>query len=500
MFPLYAGGTASVAVLVMHAPQTLRKVLRFMRSYIALCAAIAAMVAVPALATATGSPGATAASSPIRHVVVIYPENHSFDNVLGFWCDKHPGRCPDGGMPAKVTLSNGAVVKPTVDPDTIPNYNHNGPAQVVAMNHGQMNGWDKIQTDALTIGCGAQYSYGCVSGYKPRQIPNMASLATKFAVSDMTFSMSDSPSWEGHIYAVAASTDGFWGHTPTPKSGVLKGPGWGCDSKRIADWYTPGHHLIKQPSCVPDFSLSLPNGGAFEPTRVKHIPTIMDRMDKAGLTWKIYGSTKGEGAYGEFDICPTFADCLYTKQDKDLVPDKQFFTDAMGGHLPALSVITPGGVFYGDGCHNKLSMTKCDNWIGQLVSAVEKGPDWKSTAIFITFDDFGGFYDQVYPGTNSNPDGTQQGPRTPLIIVSPYAKPHYTDTTHTTFSGILAYVEHNFGLSPLGKNDAQAYDFSNAFDYSQAPLMPVHMVMRPPPPSARRIHVTPAEVMAGEPS
>ena len=82
--------------------------------------------------------------------------------------------------------------------------------------------------------------------------------------------------------------------------------------------------MIKEPSCIPDFSLGLPNGGAFEPTRVKHIPTIMDRLDNAGMTWKIYGATKGEGAYGEFDICPTFADCLYTKQDKDLVPDKRF--------------------------------------------------------------------------------------------------------------------------------------------------------------------------------
>ena len=145
-------------------------------------------------------------------------------------------------------------------------------------------------------------------------------------------------------------------------------------------------------------------------------------------------------------------------------------------------------------------MTKCDNWVGQLVSAVEKSPDWSSSAIFITFDDFGGFYDQVYPGKNTNPDGTQQGPRSPLFIISPYAKPGYTDTTHTTFSGILAYVEHNFGLRPLGANDAQAYDFSNEFNYSQAPLAPVHMVMRPLPPSAKRINLSPSNIMAGEDS
>ena len=58
--------------------------------------------------------------SPVRHVVVIYLENHSFDNVLGFWCDANPGRCPQGGMPASVTLSNGAVVSPSVMRDKIP--------------------------------------------------------------------------------------------------------------------------------------------------------------------------------------------------------------------------------------------------------------------------------------------------------------------------------------------------------------------------------------------
>ena len=110
--------------------------------------------------------------------------------------------------------------------------------------------------------------------------------------------------------------------------------------------------------------------------------------------------------------------------------------------------------------------------------------------MFITWDDCGCFYDQVRPGIN--PDGTRQGPRAPLIIVSPYAKPGYTDTTATTFAGILAYTEHTFGLAPLGVNDARAYPFTNAFNYTQAPRPPATMVTRPLPASARRIHLTPA--------
>jgi len=185
-----------------------------MGNYVGLCAVGAVVAAIGGMA---GAPRATAVSPPIRHVVIIYLENHSFDNVLGYWCDVHRGRCPDGGMPAAVRLSNGAVVKPTVDPDTIPNINHDGRSQVIAMDNGKMDGWDKIPKLANQTGCGAQWSYVCVSGYKPSQEPNFAALADEFAISDMTFSMSDSPSWEGHIYAVAASTDGFWGSIPAAR-------------------------------------------------------------------------------------------------------------------------------------------------------------------------------------------------------------------------------------------------------------------------------------------
>jgi phospholipase C len=188
------------------------------------------------------------------------------------------------------------------------------------------------------------------------------------------------------------------------------------------------------------------------------------------------------------------ADCLYTSQRQNLVNAGQFITDAKAGNLPALSIVTAGGTpnLALDSCHNKFSMTACDNYIGQLAAAAENSPQWGSTAVFITFDDFGGFYDQVPPPVN--PDGTQEGPRLPLIIVSPYAKAGYTDTTATTFAGILAYTEQNFGLAALGPNDAQAYPFSNAFNYSQAPLKPARMVTRPLPASARHIHLTKADL------
>jgi phospholipase C len=432
-------------------------------------------------------------TSPIRHIVVIYLENHSFDNLLGFWCNANPGRCPQGGMPTSVTLSNGAVVSPSVAHDTVPEVLHTVASQVAAIDGGKMDGWQNIPDGS----CDAATGYQCISGYQPAQLPNLIGLAQHFAISDNTFSLNDSESWASHIAIVSASQDHFYGDNP-PSHGFPPVSGWGCDSGREALWITSqGTKMV--PACVPDHSLNpvrYPYGGAFKRTPVRPIPTIMDRLQAAGLSWRIYGATKGAKGYGIWDICPTFAECLDTSQDANLVPDAQFPIDARDGKLPAFSVVTPGGRDFLNSCHNGVSMTACDNWAGKLVGAVERSPDWASTAVFITFDDCGCFYDQVPPPLD--PAGEQEGPRVPLLIVSPYARPGYTDTQATTFAGILAYTEHTFGLAPLGVNDAQAYDFSNAFNYSQLPLKRAPMVQRPLPASARRIRVTPA--LANDPT
>jgi phospholipase C len=458
---------------------------------------LVSMPAVAAVALAWAVPGSAATAppaTPIRHVVVIYLENHSFDNVLGYWCGAHPGRCPDGGMPASVRLSNGAVITPYVMPDTVPDVNHTVASQLTAMHIvggvPLMDGWQNIKAG----GCAATTTppYACIGGYAPRHIPNITNLATEFAISDKTFSMADSPSWGGHLYAAMASQDGFLGDNPVPAPGVAPGPGWGCDSNKVTPWLAPGGTLETVPSCIPDNALHLPHGGAFKNTPASYLPTIFDRLDTARLSWKIYGpASPSDGGY-DWAICPSLAECQDTAQRTNLVEPTQFFTDAAAGTLPAFSIVTAGGAgnLTLSSCHNKFSMTACDNYVGRLVSAAEHSPDWSSTAVFLTWDDCGCFYDQVRPGVN--PDGTRQGPRVPLIIVSPYAKPGYTDTTATTFAGILAYTEHTFGLPPLGVNDAHAYDFSNAFNYTQPPLKPLTMITRPLPASAKRIHLTPA--------
>jgi phospholipase C len=422
--------------------------------------------------------------TPIKHIVVLYMENHTFDNIFGYWCKRNTGRCPDGGMPSSVRLSSGRVVIPGITPDFVPKIAHNVAAARAAINGGRMDGWQHVQ------GCGATTSYACIGGYLPAQVPNVTALAKQFAISDRTFSMANSPSWGGHLYAVMGQLDGFLGNNPFPARGVTARPGWGCDSNHVTQWKPPRGTVQKVPSCVPDYSLRRANGGAFRPTPVKHAPTILDRLRGAHLSWRIYGQPEPAGsgtlAFGYvWDICPSFAECLYTHQKTHNVPSSTFVQDALTGNLPSFAIITPGGQQAKFSEHNKMSMTAGDDWLGQIASAVMHGPEWKSTALFITWDDCGCFYDQVPPGVN--PDGTAQGPRVPLVIVSPYSRRGYTDTTPATFAGILAYTEHTFGLTPLGINDKKAYPFTHAFDYRQRPLQPARMVYRPWPPDAYHI-------------
>jgi len=454
---------------------------------------MAALSAIAMTSTATGATtdAAAAVQSPIKHIVVLYLENHSFDDLLGYWCRPNPGRCPDGGMPASVTLSDNTVVTPQVLPDLVPSVAHSVAAQRTAIDGGKMDGWQKL------TGCGPKSGYACIAGYQPTQVPNLIALARQFAISDRTFSMAASPSWGGHLYAVMPALDGFTGDNPRKTPGVTTGPGWGCDSNRITPWTDSNGTEHLEPSCIPDYSLGLANGGAFEPTPVKHALTILDRLHAAGRSWRIFGQPTPPNSqfpttagYG-WDICPSFAECLYGHQKTDNVPSSKFVQVARSGRLPNFAIIIPGGKDAAFSEHNGFSITTGDDWLGQIASAVMHGPQWRSTVLFITWDDCGCFYDQAPPGTN--PDGTAQGPRTPLIIVSPYARHGYTDSAATTFAGILGYAEHTLGLTPLGVNDAKAYAFGNAFNYQQAALGPARMVYRPWPRDAYHVNMRQAD-------
>jgi hypothetical protein len=402
--------------------------------------------------------GPVLVGTKIQQVVIVFQENHSFDDVLGVLCVRDK-RCD--GVTSGV-LHDGTVIPLRAAPDLVPEVVHNVYAQTAAIDGGKMDGFD------LITGCGPAESFACYEQYAPDAVPNLTALARGFALSDRTFEDGPVPSWGSHLGLVAAQFDGFVGVNPSilaTRSSPATGVGWGCDSKKDALWVPPsGGRPLVVPSCVPK-----PDGsGPYRPSPVPYVPTIMDRLDDAARSWHIYAPPVGPGAYN-WAICPTFAECIYGPQLGNVKPSGQVVTDAGAGTLPDFSIVIP---CCRNSQHNSASMLQGDNWIGTVVSAIMSGPQWSSTAIFIAYDDCGCFYDHVAP-----PAGL--GIRVPMVIVSPYAKPGFTDSNTASFASLLAFTEHTFGLLPLTGKDATAYDYSASFNFAQRPLAPVALAQHP---------------------
>src|SRR5215210_3829365 len=414
--------------------------------------------------------------SPIEHVVIIDMENHSFDNVLGQLCiiDKRPN-C-DAASQGK--LSNGQTIQLSKAADLVPSVAHDNAAQDTAINGGKMNGFDKIS------GCGSSGGYRCYSQFYPDQIPNTAALARQFAISDHTFEQHSIPSWGSHMILAASQLDKFRGNNPQAANGVTPGPGWGCNSNKVAQWRSsPQDSWQLEPSCIPKQDGS----GPFRASPVTWVPTIFDRMDEATpkISWKIYtenpsgtGSNAAKGTGYIWSMCPYFADCLYTSQANNMVPTTNLISDAQASTLPNVSFAIPAD---DKSQHNGFSMKVGEDWINSLITPLMNGPQWSSTAIFLTQDDCGCFYDHVPPPAHT----PKLGIRVPMIIISPYARPGFTDNNVASMSSPLAYIEHNFGLSPLSSADQTAYDYSNSFNYTQTPLGPAKLSVQTIPQKER---------------
>jgi phospholipase C len=296
-----------------------------------------------------------------------------------------------------------------------------------------------------------------------------------------------------------ATLQHFTGRNPlgTDSSGSGGPIGWGCDSQKYVEW-TQTNNVIHIPPCIPDINGNIDpyyaQQGYVGPI-ADQVPTIFDRMQAAGNSWKIYGGTNPtgdptkptNGGYG-WTICPDFWSCLgHDPQHSKLVKNGTIFADLKKGTLPQVSFVTPSG---GQSAHPPQSAHRGDTWVSEVVSAVMNSSAWSSTAIFITYDDCGCFYDPVNPFQYD----VNWGIRVPMIIVSPFAKAGYTDTTPATFISVTAYIEHTFGITPLNPcagetsflpnctddvldwNGGQTYDFSNAFNYNQTPLAAVPVI------------------------
>lgn len=194
--------------------------------------------------------------------------------------------------------------------------------------------------------------------------------------------------------------------------------------------------------------------------------TLGEEMDRAGLPWAFYAATYTSGNYLSIWSAYQANRHVYYGPDwkKDVLPNTQFFDDVAHGRMRTVSWITPS-------CQNSdhagCGSNTGPSWVASLVNAIGESSYWNNTAVVILWDDWGGLYDHVAP---PSPQSWQANPgfRVPMLIVSPYVKPHVEHTVYE-FGSILRFIEENSDLPSLGRNDKSSASIGNAFDFNMAP-------------------------------
>jgi phospholipase C len=379
------------------------------------------------------SQNSAAGINQIQHIIFIIKENRSFDHYFGTF----PGA--DGATSGEI--STGQVIPLGLAPDVTPNdVCHSWQCARTAVNGGLMNQFD------LLAGGNINGAYLAYTQYQQNDIPNYWTYAQTYALADHMFSSLIGPSFPNHLYTVGAQSGSiinnpYWGR-------------WGCDSDvtNVAQALDSKSNLINVPPCV-DF------------------PTLADSLNAAGIAWGYYAPLQDHVGYqwSAFNGVQHIRNGPQWAQN--VVPDTQFIADALSGNLPPVSWLVTGDASE----HPPASVCLGENWTVQQLNALMQGPSWNSSAVFVTWDDFGGFYDHVPP-----PDLDQfgLGPRVPLLIISPYSIPGYVSHTQYELSSLLKFVETRYNLAPLTARDAEASDITDSFNFLQQPLPPMVLPTR----------------------
>jgi len=369
---------------------------------------------------------ASYAQSPIKHVVFILHENRTFDNLFGTF--------PNANGATTAPISTGQVIPLGHTPDRTPlPLNHTQPTEVMVADFGKMDRFDQL------TGCTQNESLMCLTQYTQADIPNLWQYASTFVLADNYFSSLHGPSFPNHLFVIGAQNGGAANNTnPITNQGCAAAA---TTNVVVID----GQGEISTPYPCFDF------------------PTLADSLQTAGLSWRAYNTGSDFAAINHI---------RNTALWNNIVPVGQFALDAAAGKLPAVSWLLPPGA---ENQYPTNSACDGENWTVTQLNALMQGPDWSSTAVFIAWDDFGGFYYHVAP---PQVDEYGLGPRVPALVISPYAKPGYISHVQYDHTSVLKFIETQFGLAALTSRDAAAADFSDAFDFTQTPQAPLVLQTR----------------------
>lgn len=381
----------------------------------------------------------------IQHVVIIFQENRSPDNlfhglpnadIANYGIDSAGQRIPL----TPVSLRGG------YDPD------HSHLTFLQEYHDGKMDGGNTIDCLSGPV-CPPNGAFRYVN---PFEVKPYFQLAEQYTFADRMFQTNQGPSFPAHQFIIAGTS------APTANSGLFV-------ASNVMGPIAPGSGSFLESGCTgpPGQSVSLitPDSGiegslapCFEHS------TLMDLLDPRQISWRYY--TTGSSWENTLWTAPDAIRHLrFGPAWAKVIPSPtQILVDIAAGQLPAVSWVIPSGQ---NSDHAGVSEGTGPSWVAAVVNAIGNSPYWSDTAIFITWDDWGGWYDHVAPPIYNF---YEYGFRVPLMVVSPYARAHYVSHRMHDFGSILRFIEEDFYLPTLGYADSRADDLSDCFDFDQDPI------------------------------
>jgi len=375
---------------------------------------------------AAADPSPPASRTPIQHAIFLLDEGHSFDNFFGTYPGAD-GIPPDTCMPKDPAKPEAGCVRPMwVGDRTVPRFGQSGAVFDAQYNAGKMDGFISAQAGA---GVDASQVMG---HYDERDIPYEWNVADAYVLFDKFFSSAKGGSIQNHMYSVSGSAGSA--------ADVIPAEGFG------------------------------------------DLPTIFDRLQAAGIDWKFYvqnydrtvtfrNSQAMIDRPAQVERVPLLAFARFVddpRLNRHIVDLSQYYRDLDRGTLPAVSYIVPAG----GGASTPTSIRAADQLGQSLINTLTRSTAWPSSMLLWTNDGWGGWYDHVAP---PQVDGSGYGFRVPALLVSPYARRGYVDSTQLDLASIVGFITENWGLQPLAPRDASAKTFTGAFDFANPGRPPVFL-------------------------
>jgi phospholipase C len=420
------------------------------------------------------------AVSPIQHIVIIFQENRTPDNLF-----QDPVLIGKG---ADIVSSGVNSTGQTIPLDPIDlgtsgsnpdNYDlsHAHDAFVSMCDLNSATGVCKMDgADLIKPGCGGSGT-NCwptnpqFKSVNPADVQPYFQMAEQYTFADRMFQTNQGPSFPAHQFIISGTSAPSTGSdlfVAENAQGITRpGNDTGCTAP-VAEYVyqidPAGNETKLQPPCT-DHN------------------TLLDLMDTANISWRYYTPSAGSlwtGPNAIQHICvPQTTGGVSTctgpdwtgSRPKVVLDQTQVLTDIANGQLPQVSWVIPDGA---ESDHALSNDGSGPSWVASIVNSVG-GRTWSNTAIILTWDDWGGWFDHVPPpqvlaNCAQWGCGYVYGFRVPMIIISPYAKPSHISHVNHDFGSILKFVEETFNLPSLGYADVPADDLADCFDFSQTPL------------------------------